>query len=54
MTILWSMLDALGAIIGIGILLMFLALSRAISVRVVTGKWPHQDETSLKIYRDLP
>lgn len=31
-----------------------IALSRAIAAKAATGKWPHEDDEALEIFKSLP
>lgn len=51
----WSfVLDALQIILAIFLAIIGVLFLRAVTARVVTGKWPHQSEASKRIYDSLP
>ena len=50
-----EMLRAGALFIGVVLVaLVLVAFSRALTARLCTGKWPHQSQESLRIYRRLP
>ncbi|WP_266031182.1 hypothetical protein [Brucella intermedia] len=47
-------MELIAILLAIPVALFILAFLRAFTAKQVTGKWPHEDETSKKIYEDLP
>lgn len=45
---------AVAAVVAILMTLAVWVFLRALSTRLMTGKWPHQSEESKKIFDDLP
>lgn len=51
----WSIiLDGLQIVLAIFLAIIGVLFLRAVTARVVTGKWPHQSEASRNIYQRLP
>ncbi len=41
-------------VFAVPIALILAAFLRAVTARMLTGKWPHQDATAKRIYDSLP
>lgn len=41
-------------IMGFAVAFLFVGITRAYSVKMVTGKWPHEDNDAMNIYNELP
>lgn len=48
------MIEAVYVVFSIVVVLAFLTFTRALTAKMVTGKWPHEDVTSKSIFEDLP
>lgn len=43
-----------GLLVGVPACLLFVVGARALTVRMATGRWPHQHEVARRLYEDLP
>ena len=49
-----SLLFPITLVILLAVLVLVWVFLRALTARLLTGKWPHQDEHSHRIFRKLP
>lgn len=48
------LLTVLVVIMGFLVVIFIVGFSRALSVRLATGYWPHQNEDAMRLFRSLP
>lgn len=41
-------------VLAVAAVVFVVGFSRALSVKMATGKWPHQDKRAAEIFREMP
>lgn len=51
---LYTILTVLGWVLGFVVVLVIVNFSRALAVKTATGKWPHESEEAMNLFKEMP